>query len=127
MCVVVTSVSFLVHLFSVDYMASDPYKIKFFSFISLFTFFMLVLVCANNFLVLFLGWEGVGLCSYLLIGFWDTRVQALKSANKALFINKIGDFFFIVAVAGILFLFKSLDFEVVFSMAHQYVNEYFPI
>ena len=69
MCVVVTSVSFLVHIFSVDYMASDPYKIKFFSFISLFTFFMLVLVCSNNFLVLFLGWEGVGLCSYLLIGF----------------------------------------------------------
>lgn len=123
MCVVVTTVSFLVHVFSVDYMASDPYKIKFFAFISLFTFFMLVLVCSNNFLVLFCGWEGVGLCSYLLISFWDTRVQALKAANKALFINKLGDFFFMVAISAVLFLFKSLDFEVIFSLASQYVNE----
>jgi NADH-ubiquinone oxidoreductase chain 5 len=78
-----------------EYMSHDPHKSRFFSYLSLFTFFMLLLISADNFFQLFLGWEGVGLCSYLLINFWFTRIQANKAAIKAMIINRIGDFFLI--------------------------------
>src|SRR5690606_19839071 len=80
MLVVVCSISFLVHLYSIEYMLEDPHFPRFMSYLSLFTFFMLILVTANNFLQMFVGWEGVGLCSYLLINFWFTRIQANKAA-----------------------------------------------
>ena len=92
MLLVVTFVSTLVHIYSCSYMNEDPHIAKFMSYISLFTFFMLMLVTANNFLQLFFGWEGVGLCSFLLISFWHTRIQANKAAIKAMVVNRIGDF-----------------------------------
>jgi NADH-quinone oxidoreductase subunit L len=94
MLVVVTGVSSLVHLYSIGYMADDPHRPRFFSFLSLFTFAMLMLVTANNFLQLFFGWEGVGLASYLLIGFWYTRPSANAAAIKAFIVNRVGDFGF---------------------------------
>ena len=87
MCVVVTFISFLVHLYSIEYMALDPHLARFMSYLSLFTFFMLILVTADNFVQMFVGWEGVGLCSYLLINFWFTRIQANKAAIKAMIIK----------------------------------------
>lgn len=93
MLIVVTFISTLVHLYSVEYMAHDPHLVRFMSYLSLFTFFMLVLITANNFFQLFVGWEGVGLCSYLLINFWFTRIQANKAAIKAMLVNRVGDFF----------------------------------
>jgi len=122
MLLVVTIISFLVHLYSLDYMAEDPELPLFLAYLLLFTFFMLVLVTAGNFVVMFLGWEGVGLSSYLLINFWHTRVLANKAAIKAIILNKIGDMFFMLALAGIFFLFGSLDFCVVFPMAHIHEN-----
>jgi len=122
MLLVVTIISFLVHLYSLDYMAEDPELPLFLAYLLLFTFFMLVLVTAGNFVVMFLGWEGVGLSSYLLINFWHTRILANKAAIKAIILNKIGDMFFMLALAGIFFLFGSLDFFVVFPMAHIYEN-----
>jgi NADH-ubiquinone oxidoreductase chain 5 len=92
MCVIVTFISFLVHLYSTEYMSHDPHLPRFMSYLSLFTFFMLVLVTADNFVQMFVGWEGVGLCSYLLINFWFTRIQANKAAIKAMLMNRIGDF-----------------------------------
>ena len=94
MLIVVTFISFLVHIYSINYMGEDPHLPRFMSYLSLFTFFMLVLVTADNYAQLFLGWEGVGLCSYLLVNFWFTREQANKSAMKAIIVNRIGDFFF---------------------------------
>src|SRR5580698_8262125 len=96
MLVVVTGVSSLVHLYSIGYMAEDPYRPRFFSYLSLFTFAMLMLVTANNFLQLFFGWEGVGLASYLLIGFWYTRPAANAAAIKAFVVNRVGDFGFVL-------------------------------
>lgn len=117
MLIVVTSVSSLVHLYSSSYMSEDPHLSRFMSYLSLFTFFMIILVTADNFLQLFLGWEGVGLCSYLLINFWFTRVQANKAAIKALVINKIGDFTLFLALLLINFMFKSIDYSTVFILA----------
>lgn len=94
MLCVVSFISFLVHIYSISYMAQDPHIIRFLSYLSLFTFFMLILVSADNYVQLFLGWEGVGLCSYLLVNFWFTREQANKSAMKAIIVNRVGDFFF---------------------------------
>ena len=94
MVFVVTFVASLVHIFSLDYLAGDPHRPRFFSYLSLFTFFMLILVTANNFVVMVVGWEGVGFCSYLLINFWFTRIQANKSAIKAVICNRVGDFFY---------------------------------
>lgn len=94
MFIVVTTISSCVHVYSCVYMYTDAYLTRFMSYLSLFTFFMLLLVSSSNLLILFLGWEGVGLCSYLLIGFWYTRAQAGKAATKAFLINKIGDLFF---------------------------------
>lgn len=116
MIVLVVFVSFLVHLYSMDYMNGDPYIIRFLSYLSLFTFFMLMLVTSGNFVQLFLGWEGVGLSSYLLINFWYTRLQANKSAMKAIIVNRFGDFGIYFALLIIFFFFKSFDFGVVFSL-----------
>jgi NADH-ubiquinone oxidoreductase chain 5 len=113
MCVVVSVVSFLVHIYSVEYMATDPHVIRFLCYLSLFTFFMLILITADNFLQLFVGWEGVGLCSYLLINFWYTRIQANKAAIKAMFLNRIGDFCLIIGVLIIFTYFKTVDFSVI--------------
>lgn len=95
---VVTFISFLVHLYSIEYMQNDPHTVRFFGFLSFFTFAMLVLVASADMLILFIGWEGVGLSSFLLISFWYTRVPALKSAFKAILMNKIGDMFLLFAI-----------------------------
>jgi NADH-ubiquinone oxidoreductase chain 5 len=110
MCVVVTFVSTLVHLYSIEYMSHDPHLPRFMSYLSLFTFFMLILVTADNFIQMFLGWEGVGLCSYLLINFWFTRVQANKAAIKAMILNRIGDFCLIIGILVIFINYKSVDY-----------------
>lgn len=116
MLIVVNVVSAVVHLYSLDYMKNDPHLTRFLSYLSLFTFFMILLITGNNFLILFLGWEGVGLCSYLLISFWYTRIQANKSAIKALIINRIADFALTISIALIFFSYKSLDFSVIFAI-----------
>jgi len=116
MCILVSCISFLVHLYSISYMSHDPHQSRFISYLSLFTFFMLMLVSSDNLLQLFFGWEGVGLCSYLLINFWFTRLQANKSAIKAMIINRIGDFFLTVGILSIYIVFKTLDFSVIFSL-----------
>ena len=117
MLVVVTGVSSLVHLYSIGYMEEDPHQARFFSFLSLFTFAMLMLVTANNFLQLFFGWEGVGLASYLLIGFWYTRPSANAAAIKAFVVNRVGDFGFALGIFGVYYIFKTLDFDTVFAAA----------
>ena len=93
MLVVVTTISFLVHLYSTEYIKEDPHVSRFMGYLSLFTFFMIVLVTGNNFFQLFTGWEGVGLCSFFLINFWFTRLQANKAAIKSMIVNRVGDFF----------------------------------
>lgn len=98
MCVVVTFISFLVHVYSTEYMSHDPHLPRFMSYLSLFIFFMLILVTADNFVQMFVGWEGVGLCSYLLINFWFTRIQANKAAIKAMLMNRIGDFSLLIGI-----------------------------
>lgn len=115
MLILVTSVSFLVHLFSTSYMNGDPHLPRFMSYLSLFTFFMVVLVTSNNLLQLFIGWEGVGLCSYLLIGFWFTRIQANKAAIKAMIINKVGDIGLLLGIILIWIEIGSLDYNTIFS------------
>ena len=116
MCVVVTFVSTLVHLYSIEYMSHDPHLPRFMSYLSLFTFFMLILVTADNFIQMFLGWEGVGLCSFLLINFWFTRVQANKAAIKAMILNRIGDFCLIMGILIIFINFKSIDYTTVAAL-----------
>jgi NADH-ubiquinone oxidoreductase chain 5 len=116
MCCVVTFVSFLVHLYSVEYMSHDPHLPRFMSYLSLFTFFMLILVTADNFVQMFVGWEGVGLCSYLLINFWFTRIQANKAAIKAMIINRIGDFSLVLGILTMFITFKAVDYATVFAL-----------
>ena len=113
MCVIVLFVSLLVHVYSTEYMGHDPHLPRFMSYLSLFTFFMLILISADNFLQMFVGWEGVGLCSYLLINFWFTRIQANKAAIKAMLLNRIGDFSLLIAVFLIFTSFKSIDYNTV--------------
>ena len=122
MLVVVTFISFLVHLYSVEYMGEDPHLPRFMSYLSLFTFFMLILVTSSNFLQMFVGWEGVGLSSYLLINFGFTRIQANKSAIKAMLINRVGDFFLLIAMFTIYIFFNTLDYDVVFTIVPFYTN-----
>jgi NADH-quinone oxidoreductase subunit L len=117
MMVVVTFVSLMVHVYTIGYMAEDPGYQRFFSYISLFTFAMLMLVMANNFVQLFFGWEAVGLVSYLLIGFWYTRESAVYASLKAFLVNRVGDFGFILGIALILANFGTLDYAVVFEKA----------
>jgi NADH:ubiquinone oxidoreductase subunit 5 (subunit L)/multisubunit Na+/H+ antiporter MnhA subunit len=116
MCVVVTFISFLVHLYSVEYMSHDPHLPRFMSYLSLFTFFMLILVTADNFLQMFVGWEGVGLCSYLLINFWFTRIQANKAAIKAMMLNRIGDFSLLVSIFLIFVCYKAIDYATIAAL-----------
>ena len=122
MLVIVTFISTLVHLYSTEYMENDPHLPRFMSYLSLFTFFMLILVTANNFLQMFVGWEGVGVSSYLLINFWFTRIQANKSAIKAMLVNRIGDFFLLLAIFTIFVTFNSLNYDVIFSVVPFFVS-----
>src|SRR5216684_936056 len=117
MMVVVTFVSLMVHVYTIGYMAEDPGYQRFFAYISLFTFSMLMLVMANNFLQLFFGWEAVGLVSYLLIGFWYTRESAIYANLKAFLVNRVGDFGFILGIGLVLAYFGSLDYDTVFTAA----------
>ncbi len=125
MLVVVTGVSALVHLYSIGYMENDDGRPRFFSYLSLFTFAMLMLVTANNFLQMFFGWEGVGLASYLLIGFWYHRPSANAAAIKAFVVNRVGDFGFALGIFGVFLVFHSLDFNTVFADAHKFVGKTF--
>src|SRR5579884_3554520 len=122
MILVVTIVSAMVHVYSVGYMAHDTGIPRFFSYLSLFTFFMLMLVTANNFVQLFFGWEGVGLCSYLLIGFWYDRKSANDAAIKAFIVNRVGDFGFALGIFAVFVIFGALDFDTVFGKAPGVVN-----
>ncbi len=115
MMVVVTFVSLLVHVYTIGYMAGDPGYHRFFSYISLFTFSMLMLVMSNNFLQLFFGWEAVGLVSYLLIGFWHKRPSAVFANMKAFLVNRVGDFGFLLGIAAVLHVYGSLDYATVFA------------
>ena len=117
MCLVVTGVGFLIHVYSIGYMHGDRGFARFFAFLNLFIFAMLNLVLGANFLVMFLGWEGVGLCSYLLIGFWYEKKFTGDAANKAFWVNRIGDFGFLLAMFFILNNFYSLNFSDVFNGA----------
>jgi len=119
MIVVVTFVSWMVHIYTIGYMQDDPGYQRFFSYISLFTFSMLMLVMSNNFLQLFFGWEAVGLVSYLLIGFWFTRESAIYANLKAFLVNRVGDFGFVLGIAAILMYFGSLNYTEVFAQAPQ--------
>lgn len=127
MLIVVTSISTLVHLYSISYMWEDPHIPRFMSYLSIFTFFMLMLVTGDNFIVMFLGWEGVGLASYLLINFWWTRLQANKSAIKAMLVNRVGDFGLALGIMGIFSIFKTVDFTTVFACAAHMKGETFMI
>src|SRR5207249_10733005 len=110
MITVVSFVSLMVHIYTIGYMADDPGYTRFFAYISLFTFSMLMLVMANNFVQLFFGWEAVGLVSYLLIGFWYTRESAIYANLKAFLVNRVGDFGFILGIALLLSNFGTLDY-----------------
>ncbi|HVV65591.1 MAG TPA: NADH-quinone oxidoreductase subunit L [Rhizomicrobium sp.] len=125
MLVVVTGVSSLVHLYSIGYMHEDEGRPRFFSYLSLFTFAMLMLVTSNNFLQMFFGWEGVGLASYLLIGFWYKKPEANAAAIKAFVVNRIGDFGFMLGILGVWVVFKTLDFDAVFAAAPSFVGKTF--
>ncbi|MFV0256407.1 NADH-quinone oxidoreductase subunit L [Candidatus Liberibacter solanacearum] len=120
MFVVINSISAVVHIYSIGYMHDDPHRQRFFSYLSLFTFAMLVLVSSDNFLQIFFGWEGVGLASYLLIGFWSFKESALKASMKAFVVNRVGDCGLILAISAIVYLFQSVDFDIVFNKATQY-------
>jgi NADH-quinone oxidoreductase subunit L len=117
MMTVVTFVSLMVHIYTVGYMAEDPGYQRFFSYIALFTFSMLMLVMSNNFMQLFFGWEAVGLVSYLLIGFWFKRESAISAGLKAFLVNRVGDFGFLLGIAAVLYCFGTLDYAEVFGLA----------
>ncbi len=119
MALTVTGVGSLIHLYAIQYLHGDPRYTRFFAYFNLFVFFMLVLVLANNFLVMFVGWEGVGLCSYLLIGFWYERKSAADAAKKAFIVTRIGDAAFLLGIAYVWLQFRTLDFEVVFARAPE--------
>ena len=126
MLIVIMTISLCAHIYSISYMEQDPHNVRFMSYLSLFTFFMLILVTANNLIQLFIGWEGVGICSYLLINFWYTRVGANKSSIMAVFTNKVGDISLLFAFAIIFQLFKSFDFNIIFSIVSVGINnDYF--
>jgi NADH-ubiquinone oxidoreductase chain 5 len=122
MLIPVLIVSSLVHIYSIGYMSEDPHNQRFFSYLSLFTFMMVILVTANNFLLMFVGWEGVGVCSYLLVCFWFTRIAANQSSLSAFLTNRVGDCFLTIGMFAILLAFGNLDYATVFSLA-PYMNE----
>ena len=115
MLVVVTSVSSLVHVYSIGYMSHDPHKPRFMAYLSLFTFAMLMLVTSDNFIQLFFGWEGVGLCSYFLIGFWFKKESANKAAIKAFVVNRVGDFGLALGIFLIFYIFGTVNYDEVFE------------
>ena len=127
MMAVVTFVSLCVHVYTIGYMSDDPGYTRFFSYISLFTFSMLMLVMANNFMQLFFGWEAVGVVSYLLIGFWYTRPSATFAALKAFIVNRIGDFGFVLGIAGIAYYTGSLDYRTAFAAAPAIAQAVLPM
>jgi NADH:ubiquinone oxidoreductase subunit 5 (subunit L)/multisubunit Na+/H+ antiporter MnhA subunit len=116
MIFIISIISFFVHLYSNIYMSHDPHISRFMSYLSLFTFFMLVLVTSDNFFQLFVGWEGVGLCSYLLINFWYTRILANKASLKAMVMNRIADVFFILGIILLFLIFKTTDYLIIFNL-----------
>ena len=122
MCCVVTFVSSLVHLYSTEYMSHDPHLPRFMCYLSLFTFFMLILITADNYVQMFVGWEGVGLCSFLLINFWFTRIQANKAAIKAMVLNRIGDFGLVLGIFTIFINYKAVDYATVFALTPFFVE-----
>ena len=123
MLVVVTWVSAVVHIYSVGYMSHDEFRPRFMAYLSFFTFFMLMLVTSDNLIQLFLGWEGVGLCSYLLIGFWYKKPEANAAAIKAFLVNRVGDFGFALGVAATFLLFGSVQFDDIFANAAAHSSD----
>jgi len=120
MLIPVLIVSSLVHLYSIGYMSHDPHNQRFFSYLSLFTFMMIILVTADNFLLMFVGWEGVGVCSYLLVSFWFTRIAANQSSISAFLTNRVGDCFLTIGMFAILWSYGNLDYNTVFSLTPYY-------
>jgi NADH-ubiquinone oxidoreductase chain 5 len=123
MLIPVLIISSLVHIYSISYMSSDPHNQRFFSYLSLFTFMMIILVTANNYLLMFVGWEGVGVCSYLLVSFWFTRIAANQSSISAFLTNRVGDCFLTIGMFAILWSLGNLDYATVFSLA-PYINSF---
>jgi NADH-ubiquinone oxidoreductase chain 5 len=122
MLIPVLIVSSVVHIYSIGYMSNDPHNQRFFSYLSLFTFMMIILVTGDNFLLMFVGWEGVGICSYLLVSFWFTRIAANQSSISAFLTNRVGDCFLTIGIFTILLTFGNIDYTTVFSLA-PYINE----
>ena len=122
MLIPVLTISSLVHIYSIGYMSHDPHNQRFFSYLSLFTFMMIILVTANNFLLMFVGWEGVGICSYLLVSFWFTRIAANQSSMAAFLTNRVGDCLLTIGIFAILWSFGNIDYYTVFSLS-PYFNE----
>ena len=122
MNLVVTSVAAVVHFYSISYMYDDPKVNRFMSYLSLFTFFMLLLVASDSIVQLFVGWEGVGLCSYLLIGFWYKKESANLAAMKAFLVNRVGDFAFLIGIIAIYNLFGTTSFDEIFQLAPEKAN-----
>src|SRR3954452_1668043 len=127
MLVVVTTVSAFVHLYSIGYMEEDPYRPRFFAYLSLFTFAMLMLVTADNLVQLFFGWEGVGLASYLLIGFWYHKPEANAAAIKAFVVNRVGDFGFALGIFAVFMLVGSVDLDIIFAQAPSLAGKTLPL
>ena len=123
MLCVVTGISSLVHLYSSEYMNGDPHQARFMSYLSLFTGFMLFLVTADNFVVMFFGWEGIGLASFLLISFWHTRIQASKSALKAMLVNRVGDIGLALGICVSFLTFKTVNYDVTFALIPVFLNK----
>ena len=122
MLVVFTLISSLVHIYSIGYMSHDPHKPRFMSYLSLFTFAMLILVTSDNFIQLFFGWEGVGLCSYFLIGFWYKKKSANAAAIKAFLVNRVGDFGFALGIFLIFYIFGTVNYNEVFEKIPEILN-----
>ena len=123
MVLIITGVGSLIHIYSIGYMHGDPGYSRYFAYLNLFTFAMLILVLADNFLLLFLGWEGVGLCSYLLIGFWYEKTEYANAGMKAFIVNRIGDFGFLIAMFLVVMAFSTLNFDRVLFLASEHADE----
>jgi proton-translocating NADH-quinone oxidoreductase chain L len=127
MLVVITTVSGLVHIYSIKYMEQDPHLPRFMAYLEIFTFFMIILVTSNNLIQLFLGWEGVGLASYLLINFWHTKLSAGQSAIKALVVNRVGDFGLSLGILTLFYIFHSVEYSIIFACVPSFTDYYFTI
>lgn len=123
MLLVITGVGFLIHIYSIGYMSHDPGRTRYFAYLNLFVFAMLILVLANNYLMMFIGWEGVGLCSYLLIGYWFERKSATDAGKKAFIVNRIGDFGFLLGMFTLFAAFGTLNFDQIFGLAETNTYE----